>query len=308
MVQLLTALVVVISLQAAPVPPAAPAQVPAGSAPAPGVPAQEPAAATADLAAVGTTYLIGPTDVLGIKVFEEPTLTGEYSVDTDGTITFPFIGRVSVGGKTLKDIEAQLTTALRAGYVLRAQVSIDITQYRSRAIYVLGEVRNPGKYNIKGQVTLLEVIANAGSLTPTAGPILTVQRYRDGLVAAATAAEAPALPGDPRGAELMRISYEDLREGRLKANILLQDGDTIFVPAADRFYVSGFVKTPGMFVLTQGLTVQQAIALAGGTTERGSTRGIKISRKVNGKDVEIGVGLSDLVRPNDTIKVRQRLI
>jgi polysaccharide export outer membrane protein len=106
----------------------------------------------------------------------------------------------------------------------------------------------------------------------------------------------------------LRISYDDLKEGRLKANILLQDGDTIFVPAADRFYVSGFVKTPGMFVLTPGLTVQQAIALAGGLTERGSTRGLKIMRKVNGKDVEIGVGMRDLVKPNDTILVRQRFI
>lgn len=285
MVQLLISVIVALSIQAAPAPP----------------PAQEPVSP-------GSNYLIGPSDRLGIKVFDEPTLSGEYNVDTDGTITFPFVGRVSVGGKTIKDIEAQLTTALRADYVRRAQVSIDITQYRSRAIFVLGEVRNPGKYNIQGQVTLLEVIAKAGSLTPTAGPILTVQRYRDGLVAAATAAQEPALPGDPRGAELLRISYDDLKEGRLKANILLQDGDTIIVPVADRFYVSGFVKTPGMFVLTKDLTVQQAIALAGGLTERGSTRGLKIMRKVNGKDVEVSVGMQELVRPNDTILVRQRFI
>ena len=287
MVQLIFSLIVALAAQAAPAPPSSAAQFPAPA---------------------GTTYLIGPSDVLGIKVFEEPTLSAEYTVDSDGAITFPFIGRVQVGGKTVNEIEAQVTAALRADYVRRAQVSVNITQYRSRAIYVLGEVRNPGKYNITGPVTLLEVIANAGSLTPTAGPILTVQRYRDGLAAAAVAALEPTLPGDPRGAELLRISYDDLKEGRLKANILLQDGDTIFVPAADRFYVSGFVKTPGMFVLAPGLTVQQAISIAGGLTERGSTRGIKISRKVNGKDVEINVGMSDLVKPNDTIKVRQRLI
>ena len=287
MVQLLCSLIVALAAQAAPVLPSSAAQFPAPA---------------------GTTYLIGPSDVLGIKVFEEPTLSAEYTVDSDGAITFPFIGRVQVGGKTVNEIEAQVTAALRADYVRRAQVSVNITQYRSRAIYVLGEVRNPGKYNITGPVTLLEVIADAGSLTPTAGPILTVQRYRDGLAAAAAAALEPTLPGDPRGAELMRIPYDDLKEGRLKANILLQDGDTIIVPPADRFYVSGFVKTPGMFVLAPGLTVQQAITLAGGPTERGSTRGVKISRKVNGKEVEINVGMSDLVKPNDTIKVRQRLI
>jgi polysaccharide export outer membrane protein len=286
MTQLLLALIVALAAQASPVP-AAPTQFP--------VPAT-------------TLYQIGPSDVLGIKVFEEPTLSGEYNVDTDGTITFPFLGRVMVSGKTIKDIEAEITAALRADYVRRAQVSVDITQYRSRAIYVLGEVRSPGKYSIEGQVTLLEVIAKAGSLTPTAGPILTVLRSRDGTAAASTAALEPAVPGDPRGAELLRISYDDLREGRLKTNILLQDGDTIFVPAADKFYVSGFVRTPGMFVLTPGLTVQQAISLAGGLTDRGSDRGIKISRKVNGKDVEVGVKMSDPIKPNDTIKVRQRKI
>jgi polysaccharide export outer membrane protein len=286
MIQLLLAFSVALAAQAAAVP-AAPAQSPMSA---------------------GGLYQIGPSDVLGIKVFEEPTLSGEYNVDTDGTITFPFLGRVMVSGKTIKDIEAEITAALRADYVRRAQVSVDITQYRSRAIYVLGEVRSPGKYSIEGQVTLLEVIAKAGSLTPTAGPILTVLRSRDGTAAASTAAQEPAVPGDPRGAELLRISYDDLREGRLKANILLQDGDTIFVPAADKFYVSGFVRTPGMFVLTPGLTVQQAISLAGGLTDRGSDRGIKISRKVNGKDVEVGVKMSDPIKPNDTIKVRQRKI
>jgi polysaccharide export outer membrane protein len=94
----------------------------------------------------------------------------------------------------------------------------------------------------------------------------------------------------------------------LAANILLQDNDTIFVSAADRFYVTGFVRTPGSFVLQPNMTVQQAIAVAGGLTERGSTRGIKIRRKVKGKDVEVNARMTDLVQPNDTIQVRQRLI
>ena len=133
-----------------------------------------------------------------------------------------------------------------------------------------------------------------------------MQRYKDGMAAAVS---APALPGDPRSAEVMRVNLDDLREGKLSANMLLQDSDTIIVPAAERFYVSGFVKTPGSFVLRPGMTVRQAIAEAGGLTERGSTRGIKIIRKdANGKEVEIDAKMSDPVRPNDTIRVRQRLI
>jgi polysaccharide export outer membrane protein len=252
------------------------------------------------------TYLIGPADILAIKVFDEPALSGNFSVDTDGTITFPFLQRVEVRGKTLSEIETMITTGLRAGFVNKAQVSVQIESYRSRAIYVLGEVKMPGKYNIEGQVTLLEVIAKAGSFTPQAGPELIVLRYKDGMAAAV--ASAPAQAGSKDAAELVRVSVDDLKSGRFTANFLLQDSDTIQVPPAERFYVTGFVKTPGSYVLRPGMTVQQAIAEAGGLTERGSNRGIKITRKVNGKDVDIDAKMSDTVRPNDTIKVRQRLI
>lgn len=256
--------------------------------------------------AANPTYLVGPSDVLGIKVLDEPSLSGNFNVDSDGTITFPFLQRIAVAGKTLREIEQIIATGLRAGYVKRAEVSAEITTFRSRAIYVMGEVKAPGKYNIDGPVTLLEVIARAGSFTNAAGPTLIVQRYKDGMVAAV--ASTPAAPGSTETAELMRVSIDDLKQGRFTANFLLQDSDTIIVPAAERFYVTGYVKTPGSFVLRPGMTVQQAIAEAGGLTERGSTRGIKINRNVNGKDVEVSAKMSDLVRPNDTIKIRQRLI
>ena len=254
----------------------------------------------------GTAYVVGPNDVLGIKVLGEADLTGTYAVDSDGTIRFPFLERVPVGGKTVQEIEFALTKLLGEGFLNRPQVSVVITSYRSRSIYVLGEVRNPAKYNIEGQTTLLEVIAQAGSFTPNAAQTINILRYKDGLVG--VAAGTPVVPGDPRGAEILRISQEDLREGRLAANIILQDGDTIFVPTAEKFYVMGFVKTPGQFVLQPGMTVRQAISVAGGLTERGSDRRIKIIRKVNGKDVELDAQMSDIVRPNDTIRVPQRLI
>ena len=254
----------------------------------------------------GTAYVVGPDDVLGIKVLGEADLTGTYAVDSDGTIRFPFLDRVPVGGKTVQAIEFALTKLLGEGFLNRPQVSVVITSYRSRSIYVLGEVRNPAKYNIEGQTTLLEVIAQAGSFTPNAAQTINILRYKDGLTG--VAAGTPVVPGDPRGAEILRITQEDLREGRLSANIILQDGDTIFVPAAEKFYVMGFVKTPGQFVLQPGMTVRQAISVAGGLSERGSDRRIKIIRKVNGKDVELDAQMSDIVRPNDTIRVPQRLI
>jgi polysaccharide export outer membrane protein len=251
------------------------------------------------------SYVVGPTDVLGIKVFDEPALSSNYQVDSDGSITFALIGRVMVGGKTVREVEAILTKALAGDYLRRPQVSVEIAQYRSRSIYVLGEVRTPGKYSIEDQVTLLEVIAKAGSLTNAAGNTITVRRQKD----SNAPVTGPVPPGSDAGVEIMRINYDDLKEGRFNANITLQDGDTLFVPQAERFYVTGFVKTPGVFNLVPNMSVQQAIAQAGGLTERGSSRGIKILRKgKDGKDVEIEAKLTDLVQPNDTIIIRQRLI
>ena len=250
-------------------------------------------------------YVVGSTDVLAIRVFDEPTLACDCTVDSDGSITFPLVGRVEVGGKTLRETENILTALLRKDYVRRAQVSVEVKSYRSRSIFVLGEVRTPGKYAIGDQVTLLEVIANAGSLTSTAGNTIIVQRQKD----PRAPVTGPALPNENTGVEIMRISYEDLKEGRLRSNIVLQDGDTLFIPEAERFYVTGFVRTPGMYVLKQNTTVQQAIAQAGGLADRGTLRRLKILRKdKDGREVEMDAKPTDVVQANDTIKVAQRLI
>ena len=255
--------------------------------------------------AAPATYQIGATDVLGIKVFGEESLSNSYTVDSDGSITFPLLGRIQVSGKTTREIEEQITQLLAAGYIRKPQVSVEIATYRSRSIFVIGEVKSPGRYTINGPQTLLEVIAHAGSTTAAASDTIIVQRYRDGIAAAVA---APALPGDSQAVEVFRVSLTELREGRPTANILLQDSDTIIVPPAERFYVTGFVRQPGSFALRPGMTVRQAIAEAGGVTERGSSRGIKIIRKENGKEVELDADMADLVKPNDTIRVRQRLI
>jgi len=269
-------------------------------------PAQRPAAAKPQSPPqASSTYLIGATDVLKIRVFGEDQYNGDYNVDGDGSITFPLLGRIAVAGKTTRQIEEDLTKALADGWLNKPQLSVEIGAYRSRSIFVIGEVRLAGRYTIEGPMTLLEVIGQAGSLTATASDTIIVQRFKDGIVASVT--EAPVV-GDERLTEILRVSYRDLQEGRLKANILLQDGDTILVPPAELFYVTGFVKTPGAFPLKPGMTVRQALAVAGGVNERGSTRGLKILRIINGKEQEISVNQSDLVKPNDTIRVRQRLI
>ncbi len=122
--------------------------------------------------------------MLGIKVFGEDNLSNNYTVDSDGSITFPLLGRIQVAGKTTREIEEHITKLLDADFLRKPQVSVEIATYRSRSIFVLGEVRNPGRYTINGPQTLLEVIAHAGSTTATASDTIIVQRYKDGIASA----------------------------------------------------------------------------------------------------------------------------
>ena len=115
----------------------------------------------------------------------------------------------------------------------------------------------------------------------------------------------PAAPGD---SEVLRVSLREIESGRMSQNVSIRDGDTIFVPKAERFFVVGLVRNPGAYALEANMTVLQALSLAGGVTERGSNRRLKITRVVDGKRKEIDVKPTDLVQPGDTITVRQRLL
>ena len=266
-----------------------------------------PVAQRAGAAGPSPAYIVGPNDVLGIKVFGEPELSTLYTVDADGTITFPFLQRVPVGGKTVAEIEYALRKGLDPDWIKNAQVSVEITSYRSRAIYVIGEVRNPAKYTIEGQTTLLEVIAQAGSFTPNAAQNIIVHALQGGprrrrcrhAGGAGRSARRGNHARQSRGAQRGQAAGQHHAAGR--RHDLRADGRAVL-----RHGLSS--RTPGKFVLRPGMTVRQAIAVAGGLTERGSDRRIKIIRKVNGKEVEIDAKMSDLVKPNDTIRVPQRLI
>jgi polysaccharide export outer membrane protein len=257
-----------------------------------------PALAQSPAPASNSDYVVGAQDVLKVAVFDEPQLSGTFRVDADGTFTYPFLGRIRALGQTLRSIEAELSKRLSDGYVRQPQVSIEVEQYRSRSIFIVGEVRTPGKYPLTGQMTLIEALAQAGSTTPTAGSEVVILRAEHG---------APA-GTDNATRQTTRVNLADLQAGRLIDNVILYEGDTIFVPKAERFYVTGQVRTPGAYTFERGMTVLQALSLAGGLNERGSNRGIKVIRMVDGKRKEISVRLEDVIEPNDTLVVRQRLL
>jgi polysaccharide export outer membrane protein len=250
-----------------------------------------------------TSYVIGPSDVLAVTVFNQAQLSGKFSVEADGTVAFPLVGRVRVGGLTIRGAESEITKRLAAGYLNDPRVSVNVEQYRSQQVFVMGEVHQPGSVQFSGSLTLIEALARVGSTTERAGTEIVIVRALPGTT---PAAPAPA-PSANSQSETVKVDLEKLQQGALSQNVSLKAGDTVFVPRATSVFVSGQVKSAGEFVFRTGMTVRQAIALAGGVTERGSTSRVQIVRQVNGKDTTLNVNPETQVQAGDTIVVRERL-
>ncbi|OFW14636.1 MAG: hypothetical protein A3F70_09295 [Acidobacteria bacterium RIFCSPLOWO2_12_FULL_67_14] len=240
----------------------------------------------------GPDYVIGANDVLWITSYDDEDLTGRFTVDGDGAFTYPLLGRVSAGGMTLRAAEAYLKrTLVQRGLFRNPQITVAIDEYRSQKVFVIGEVRRPGVYPLSGSMTLVEALALADSASPDAGHEAVVVRQGAGA----------------EDEEVIRANFRDLENGNLSQNVVLRDGDTVIVPRAETIYVFGEVRAPGSYALRdEDVTVIQALALAGGISERGSTGRVEIVRIIDGELRELKADLADVVRPGDTIVVPER--
>lgn len=268
------------SAQEAASPPAAP--------PAAAAPAAQPAAST--------DYRVGPQDVLSVRIYGEEKLSGKIRIDSDGSFPFEYLGRIKAEGMTTAEIEAYLIKALGDGYLRNPQISVEVAEYRSQSVFVTGEVRSPNKYSLPGNSTLMDVLTLAGSVTQNAGNWVQITHARQG---------ADTLGPDASAEYDMRIALRDIQTGQAQ-NIKMRDGDTIFVPKAERVWVVGQVRNSGGIVFEEGMTVFEAIAAAGGITEKGSNSRIEIIRIENGQRKTIDAKQTDMLRPGDQVNVRTR--
>jgi polysaccharide biosynthesis/export protein len=261
-------------------------------------PPQEPRSDTARVDS-GARYTLGPQDQVKITVFDEPDLTNIYRLDSDGFITFPMINRVGASGLTPAELQDRIRAMLSAGYIKNPQVRVEVEGYKSQSVIVGGEVRSPGKIPMTGTMTLIEALAAAGSPTSSASSEVMVSRQKKG---------PNGLVANENDVEIIRVNLKDIQQGRAGRDIQLQDGDIINVPKAQTLYVTGAVRNQGAIIYEPGMTVQQAIALAGGLSDRGSDRRIKADRIMpDGKVAEVNLRLEDKVQPNDTIKIANRI-
>jgi polysaccharide biosynthesis/export protein len=215
------------------------------------------------------SYRLGPDDRITITALHADEISGKpIQVDGTGSINLPMVGRVKVGGLTVPEAETAIATSLKV-YIEKPLVTVNVTEYQSQPVSVMGEVTTPGQYQVKGQKTILEMLSMAGGLRPDSGHVLRItRRLENGRLPLAGASDAPS--GQFTVAEL---KLKDLMEARNPAdNIFVQAHDVITVPKAELIYVVGEVNKAGGFVLNdqENLSALQALALAGGITKSAS--------------------------------------
>lgn len=259
-------------------------------------------------AAAQQEYVVGEGDLLKITVYDHPDLTTEARVSGEGKITFPLIGEVIVSQQSVAAAERTIAKLLEDGFIVKPQVSILITEYKSKKVTVLGEVAKPGVVVLRGAYTLMEAISDAGGITQNAGDTIYIQRkiFRSG-------DEKPAVGQDMKRVLSGIVEKDEVtvlvdtkklfEEGDASVNAPVKDGDSIYVPRAAFVYVNGEVKTPGAYKITKGLTVLKSVTLAGGFTPKASERRTKIIRNTEKGEVTIKAKMDDLVMAEDVVFV-----
>lgn len=235
-------------------------------------------------------YRLGADDLVRVTVFEHPDLATVARLGEDGTLNFPLIGAVRLGGLTEREAEARIATALAdGGYVREPQITLLVEQYRSQEIALLGRVNRPGKYPLTSQTTLVDAIALAGGVAPGGSERVVLIQRADGQETRQTV-------------DLRAL----LTAGNVGAAPALAAGDVIYVPPAEMVYVYGQVQRPGAFALEPGMTVMQALALAGSITPRGTESRLQVRRAgPDGAIKALRVKPTDTLAPNDTLYVRE---
>jgi polysaccharide export outer membrane protein len=235
-------------------------------------------------------YIVGEGDVLKITVYDHDDLTTTVRVSAEGAITFPLIGQVGVEGLTLSQISKKISKLLADGYIVDPQVNIFIEEFRSKKVFILGEVNKPGLHVLHGTTTFLELISEAGGLTKDAGDKAIIKRKPN-----------------PSGKNEITITI-DLRSllenGDTSQDIPIMDGDSVYIAKAGVFYVTGEVKKPDAYKFEEGTTIIKAVTIAGGFTDKASKGRVKIIRKNKGKEEVLeNVNMDEPILPDDVIVI-----
>jgi polysaccharide export outer membrane protein len=239
----------------------------------------------------GHVSQLSPGDPVSVQIIGQPDVTNVF-VGDDGMITLPLVGNVQVGGMSSVEAATRVAKALKdGGYFVDPQVTI-VTQPSSHFVTVLGEVHTSGRFPITPGTTILDLLAQAGGLTDTASDVGYVQRRDES--------------GHTNRYPVKLNGLSDLKD-TLPTSTLL-GGDSLVVPAAGKYYVTGEVTTPGKYNIEPGMTVMQAIVHAGGITARGSEHRIELKRLDKGGQYKVvHAKPGDPIQADDVIRVKESI-
>jgi polysaccharide export outer membrane protein len=257
------------------------------------------AAAAGPVAAPASSgYALGPGDKILVRVADLEEFKGfdehPQRIEQDGEIRLPLIGRVRAGGRTIEQLENEITARLKR-YLHEPQVTVLIAEFQSRPVSVFGAVDRPGVIQLEGPKTLWEVISMAGGLRSEVGDTIRITRRIDQgelpLPNARVDETGKFLIADVDVRSVMEMTNPD-------QNILIRPYDVISVSRANIVYVVGDVQRAGGFVANGKLTVVQALALAGGFTANANEKEARILRRQEGteKRLEIAVDLRKVLK------------
>jgi polysaccharide biosynthesis/export protein len=241
----------------------------------------------------GNEYRLGAGDTVRISVYQSPDLSLETRIGDAGTISFPLLGTLRLGGLTVPQAEKTIADGLLKGNFLKQpQVSIQLVQVRGNQVSVLGQVNRPGRFPIEvADMRLSDLLATAGGITVGGADTLTLVGTRN---------------GQPfrKEVDLPSLFRGDKRED----DVRVQNGDVLYVDRAPQIYIYGEVQRPGTIRLERGMTVMQALATGGGLTQRGTEKGLRVHRKAaDGKTQIIQPAMDDALREGDVVYVRESL-
>jgi polysaccharide export outer membrane protein len=238
-------------------------------------------------------YVLGAGDVIRITVFQNPDLTLETRLSETGQVSYPLLGPINVGGMSVAQAEKRIADGLRSGnFVKQPQVSVLVVQVRGNQVSVLGNVNRPGRYPLElADTRLTDILAAAGGVSQGGADIITVVGTRNGKPFRSEI----DLPGAFQAAQRTN-------------DVILANGDVIYVDRAPTVFIYGEVQRPGVIRLERGMTVMQALATGGGLTQRGTEKGMRVHRRgPDGKVQVIQPSMDDPVRDGDVVYVRESL-
>jgi polysaccharide export outer membrane protein len=232
--------------------------------------------------AAGQEYTIGPRDVLGVVVWGQADLSRDYGVDPDGFIPFPLLGRVKAAGSTPKELAAHLTELLARDYLVNPQVIVNVKEYLSQKVQVLGAAEKPGIYYLTGPTTLLEILSRAGGFASSAGKQVLLVRNQ--------------APSDAATAQ--RLTLEKIQAGDPVENVWVRSQDIVIVSRAQAYsyFVFGEVRKPGAYTLEKETNILEGITVAGGFTEKAAPSRTRVIRTTPQGQKVIEVDMNDILR------------